>query len=217
MFALRLLWSLRTRPPRKGWLRRKSPMPIPSRGPWLASGFCCPAGSGLTMTSSEPLSSTRRLMHSPPSPPTQHTTGGKGEVPHFTRRICSCVPSPEPRWTDQVHLAVASSVVIAFAQFAGARHPHAHARWFRRGSRNEADRFACATARTMASPHQQGTFTIELSPDGSPRPDVDYDYAGKQPIPAAGLAPARYSALWAANEKHEISRNHAGRARGWCS
>ena len=26
-----------------------------SRGPWLASGLCCPAGSSLTMASSEPL------------------------------------------------------------------------------------------------------------------------------------------------------------------
>jgi hypothetical protein len=26
---------------------------LPSRSPWLASGFCCPAGSTLTMTSSE--------------------------------------------------------------------------------------------------------------------------------------------------------------------
>ena len=28
---------------------------IPSRGPWLACGLCCPAGSSLTMTSSAPL------------------------------------------------------------------------------------------------------------------------------------------------------------------
>jgi hypothetical protein len=28
---------------------------------------------------------------------------------------------------------------------------------------------------------------------------VDYDYAGKQPIPAAGLTPARHTALWAAS------------------
>ena len=31
----------------------------PSRGPWLASGLCCPAGSSLTMASSAPL--TRQL------------------------------------------------------------------------------------------------------------------------------------------------------------
>ncbi len=42
----------------------------PSRGPWLAIGFCCPDGSSLTTASSEPLNpspplrnSRRRLLH----------------------------------------------------------------------------------------------------------------------------------------------------------
>ena len=34
------------------------------RGPWLASGLCCPAGSSLTMASSEPLGLSCRLMSS---------------------------------------------------------------------------------------------------------------------------------------------------------
>ena len=33
-----------------------------SRGPWLANGLCCPVGSRLTMTSSETLTSSRRLI-----------------------------------------------------------------------------------------------------------------------------------------------------------
>ena len=129
--------------------------------------------------------------------------GRKREGPQFNRCVCSYVPSPEPRWTGRLHMAVASPTVVAFANFAVARHPQDHARWFLRGSCNEADRFTCVTARTIASPHQHGTFTVELSPGGSPQPGVDYDYAGKQPIPATGLAPARYTALWAANERHE--------------
>ena len=83
-------------------------------------------------------------------------------------------------------------------------------------------RFACATARTIASPHQQGTFTVELSLGGSPQPNVDYDYAGKQPIPAAGLAPARHTALWAAkgNQEGRREKNRSGtrsvdRAEHW--
>jgi len=36
---------------------------IRSRGPWLASGLCCPAGSSLTMASSEPLGLSRRFMN----------------------------------------------------------------------------------------------------------------------------------------------------------
>src|SRR5262249_39537214 len=47
--------------------------------------------------------------------------------------------------------------------------------------------------------------TIELALDGSPRTSVDYDYAGKQPIPAAGLSPARHTALWAANGEQSSS------------
>ena len=39
------IWSLRTRPPREGKLKQKFPKTIQSRGPWLASGLCCPAGS----------------------------------------------------------------------------------------------------------------------------------------------------------------------------
>ena len=35
---------------------------IPSRGPWLSCGLCCPAGSSLTMTSSDPLSSSCLLI-----------------------------------------------------------------------------------------------------------------------------------------------------------
>ena len=42
---------------------------LPSRGPWLASGFCCPARSTLTMTSSETLDPSRRLMFSPSGVP----------------------------------------------------------------------------------------------------------------------------------------------------
>ena len=36
----------------------------PSRGPWLASGFCCPDGSSLTTASSEPLNPSPPLMDS---------------------------------------------------------------------------------------------------------------------------------------------------------
>jgi hypothetical protein len=143
-------------------------------------------------------------------------TGRKREGPQFNRRVCSYVPSPVPRWTGRLHLAVASPTVVAFANFAVARHPQDHARWFLRGSCNEADRFTCVTARTIASPHQHGTFTVELSPGGSPQPGVDYNYAGKQPIPATGLSPARYTALWAANEKHRVERGRTAHPTERC-
>jgi hypothetical protein len=97
-----------------------------------------------------------------------------------------------------------SPPVLAFARFAVARHPLDHAGGFLRESCDEADRIACAAARIIASSHQPGIFTVELAPPvGWPQTSVDYDYAGKQPIPATGLAPARNTALWAADGRHE--------------
>jgi hypothetical protein len=61
-------------------------------------------------------------------------------------------------------MAVASPPVLAFANFAVARHPHDHARWFLRGSGNEADRFACATAQTIVSPPPNRRLRHELVP-----------------------------------------------------
>ena len=121
----------------------------------------------------------------------------------YNRCVCSYVPFLKPRWTGRLHLAVTSPTVIALANSFVARHPHNHAHWFSRGSCNEANRFTCVAARTIVSPHQQGTFTVELSSGGSPQPDVDYDYAGKQPIPAAGLPPARHTSVRAAKGKQE--------------
>jgi hypothetical protein len=113
---------------------------IPSRGPWLASGLCCPAGSTLTTTSSELLALTRSLMDSRAGPPTQGpASGGEREGPQFKRCVSSHVPSPIPRWTGRLHMAVASPTVIAFANSFMARHPLNHARWFSRGSCHEAD------------------------------------------------------------------------------
>jgi hypothetical protein len=148
--GFRLSWSLRTRLSHEEELSRKLPETIPSRGPWLADGLCCPAGSSLTMTSSAPLPSARQLMDSLTSPPA--LSGGKGEGPQFTRHVRTCVPSPGPRWTGRLHLAVASPTMLAFALSAEARHPRRHGSWFARGQCNGADRFTCATARTLASP-----------------------------------------------------------------
>ena len=60
------------------------------------------------------------------------------------------------------------------------------------------------TAREIASPSSARTFTFELSPPESPLGGVEYNYAGNQPIPAAGLSPARHAALWAADQVHKM-------------
>ena len=55
-----------------------------------------------------------------------------------------------------------------------------------------------ATARIVACPSPTRAFTFELSSHESPRWYVEHDYAAKQSIAAAGLAPARHTAVWAA-------------------
>jgi hypothetical protein len=73
-----------------------------------------------------------------------------------------------------------------------------HASRFTRGSLTRLQSSLYAAARSFAGPAPTRAFTFELSPRGSPRRSVEYNYAGKQPTPAAGLAPAGHAALWAA-------------------
>ena len=73
---------------------------IQSRGPWLASGLCCPAGSSLTMTSSEPLFPSHRLMYFRRVLAPRSAQGWEREGPQFTLRVFSLVPSSVPRWPD---------------------------------------------------------------------------------------------------------------------
>ena len=114
----------------------------PSRGPWLAIGFCCPGGSSLTTASSAPLDSSpplmdsrRRLLH-----PRLSAWGGNPEVPQFTPLDCARVPPPIPRWSRRVQVTVASSSVLAFAVGSRARRPH---RAFR-GCRVHSERDSCS-------------------------------------------------------------------------
>ena len=66
-------------------------------------------------------------------------------------------------------------------------------------------------ARRLARSSPTRAFTLELSPAGSLQTSVEYDYTGKQPIPATGLSPARNKALWAANREHR--ENHRMKKR----
>jgi hypothetical protein len=184
-------------------LKRRSPPPPPalqSRGPWLARGFCCPAGSSLTMASCEtlaPLPATYALYAG--SSPDGLVWAGSERVPNLLRLSLPAVPPSVPRWTDRVPVAVPSSIALAFAFFAEARHPHVPRRRFSRGLRNEAAKFAsCYGPAGLLALHRQGRLHPSFRSPGRPETSVGYHYAGKQPIPAAGLAPARHAALWAA-------------------
>ena len=69
------------------------------------------------------------------------------EGPHFPLRVCVNVPPSVPRRTGQVHLAVASLPVQAFAISAVARHPQTRTRRFPCGSVSRLQSSLYATAR----------------------------------------------------------------------
>ena len=72
-------------------LGRDLPGRCRSRGPWLASGLCCPTGSSLTMASSETLTPTRQLICF-----VWRALGGS-EVPNFNLPVLSSMPPALPR------------------------------------------------------------------------------------------------------------------------
>jgi hypothetical protein len=100
---------------------------LSSRGPWLADRLCCPARSVLTMASSEPLVGPERLIFF------VRSVLRRRVGPQFKQPVCSYMPSPGPRWIEQVQLTVASLFTLVFASFAVARHPHFCASWFGAG------------------------------------------------------------------------------------
>ena len=173
---------------------------IQSRDPWLSGALCCRSGSSLTMASSESVRSSRDLIcFASRVFALRPRMGWTGQVPQFAPCICDSVPSSVPRRSCQVLTVVSSLTVLAFTISAQARPPQFHARRFSRGSVTRLHCSLHATARSLASPPPARAFTTELSSDGSPQPDVGYHYMAKQPIAIAGLTPARYTALWAAN------------------
>jgi len=90
----------------------------PSRGPWLAQRLCCPPESSLTMASSEPLAAAHRLI-------CFVRRALRPRVgPQFKRRVCSCMPSPAPRWIVRKHATASLPPAMVFAISAEARHPH---------------------------------------------------------------------------------------------
>lgn len=104
------------------------------------------------------------------------------EGPQFTLRVCAPVPPSVPRWILRLHLAASSPHALAFAASVPARHPLPHTRRFSCERVTRLQSFLYGTARELACPSPPRTFTFELSPPESPLRDVEYHYAGKQPI-----------------------------------
>jgi hypothetical protein len=126
---------------------------IQSRGPWLARWLCCPSGSLLTMASSETLGPPHRLMNYTMGPvPYGLVWTGTERLPNFLRVSFPYVPPYVPRRTERLHLSVASSLILAFALFAQARHPQSHHAGSKVGRVTGLQGSLNATARTDCSP-----------------------------------------------------------------
>jgi hypothetical protein len=170
---------------------------LPSRGPWLASGFCCPAGSSLTMTSSETLGPSRQLM----SLPTSRTW-----TERFPNLLClslSSVPSSVPRQTGRLRLAVPSSPALAFPISVVGRHLHPPRAPVPAWPCNEAAKFAlCYGPEESLALHRPGRLRSSFHLLSRLMEASSITTRVNQPIPAAGLTPARQAALWAANGVH---------------
>ena len=132
---------------------------LQSRGPWLASGLCCPARSSLTMASSEPLGLSRRLMLL-----RRRVFASSAEAERFPNLLCVSVlsvPSPVPRRTGRLHPTVASPPVLAFAHLCtGSASAVLHASRFTRGLRNEAATFALCYGPESCLPFTDKDFYI---------------------------------------------------------
>ena len=183
--------------------------PLQSRGPWLAGRLCCPARSMLTTTSSETLIPFHRLIFFVLMAlclTVSYRLEMRGSPIYST-----CLFHRATSGTPASRLATNSCYITNRSGF---RHLHkgsanaSRARRFSRGSCNEAASSSLSLRPDgLLALHRQGLLLSSLPLTRSPMKDVEYNYTGKQLIPATGLSPARHAALWAANEEHEDKEN----------
>ena len=179
---------------------------LPSRGPWLPSGLFCPAGSSLTMASSEPLASSL--------------------APYFLRLPRVPEASGSPLLSAPLSSRAISSTPADRTGACGCFFPaRSSLRQIRTGS---ASALPCPPS-VLAGGVTRLTSSLSLRPDwllarhrhkllrSSFRP-VGHPYRTSnittrlQPITAAGLSPARDAALWAANGFHGLHEFHRVKA-----
>ncbi len=178
-------------------VRESNPVQRPLARQWVMLSHRVIAYYGL-IRNSRPLPSIYELYDG--SLPYGLVWAGIERLPNLLHVSLSTVPPSVPRRAGRLPMAVPSPSVIAFAESAPARHPQPHTRRFSCGKRNVAAKFAlCYGPVELLALHRQGRLLSSFRLTGSPHSDVEYNYAGKQPIPAAGLSPARHAALWAAS------------------
>ena len=157
---------------------------FPVQRPLARRALCCRSRSSLNMASSEAVCPFQCLIFF------VHwifalrpRMGWNRQIPQFAPCICNVVPSSVPRRSCRVHMVVSSSTILAFAISAMARQPLPTHAGSHVGCVTRLQSSLYATARHLVSPSPARTFTIELSSDGSPLSDVDYDYTANNQLP----------------------------------
>ena len=184
---------------------RRTPLAqtLQSRGPWLPSGLCCPTGSLLTMTSSEPrhlhpiayllrLSSILEVGGSPLSSASLSNRAiSRTPVDQTGARDCSF---PVRISLRQIRSGSASTLPCPPSVLAG--------------------RVTGLTSSLSLRPdwllarHRHGLLHSSFRADGYPY-NTSSIATRLQSIAAAGLSPARDAALWAADGLHEFHETSA--------
>jgi len=170
---------------------------LPSGGPWLASGLYCPAGSLLTMTSSETLGSPGATYCF-----AVRSSLGR-EVPQFTLPVSffrAVFRTPADR---TIALGCFFLVRFGLPHLCRGSASTSHALRFQRGPVTRLQSSLYATARKNRWPCTgQGVYVRAFTSKSRLTKASNITTRVNQPIPAAGLAPARQAALWAANRGH---------------
>ena len=172
----------------------------PSRGPWLASGLCCPDGSSLTTASSESLnpSPTTYEFAVEAAAPKEIGLGWESRgSPIYSAGLC-------PRAASHTPVAPKSASDCCFLP-SFSLHPGVTGSTTTLGISRLQSSFRAQLVLILRPASLLAlltrTFTFELALAGSPRTSVEYDYVGKQSIPTTGLSPASPSSLWAAGHQ----------------
>jgi len=170
---------------------------LPSRGPWLASGLYCPTGSTLTMTSSETLGSS-----APTYDFADRSNLGR-EVPQFTLPVCflrAVFRTPADRTTALGCSFIARCGLPHLCSGSASTSPRVPVpAWLC----NEAAKFAlCYGPEELLALHRPGRLRSSFHLQSRLTKASNITTRANQPIPAAGLAPARQAALWAAGRDY---------------
>jgi hypothetical protein len=170
---------------------------LPSRGPWLASGLYCPAGSMLTMTSSETLAS------SGPTYDFAVRSNLSREVPQFTLPICSlraAFRTPADRTIAFGCCFITRFGLPHLCRGSASTNPRAPVpAW----PCNEAAKFTLWYGpEELLALHRPGRLRSSFRPPESPHEGVEYNYAGKSANSRGRTCTGKTGSLMGCEQRH---------------